>query len=150
MNLGCLDLNPWAVRRDDLDRPDKRRVDLDPQPDVTFAQVRVVALLVRELLAAHGISGFPRVSGSRGMYVVVPIEPSYRFTGIRRRALALARELERPRRRAGIVDAGDGAFPARGAREGDPLATLYDHSYDIRSCWTTSTETDAGGAGVST
>ena len=33
------DLNPWAVRRDDVDRPDELRVDLDPQPGVPYADV---------------------------------------------------------------------------------------------------------------
>src|SRR5581483_10793679 len=53
-NAGCLDLNPWAVRRADVDHPDELRVDLDPQPDVPFAWVRAVALSARDVLAEHG------------------------------------------------------------------------------------------------
>jgi DNA ligase D len=94
-NLGCIDLNPWAVRRRDLDHPDELRVDLDPQPGVDFASVRKVALLTREVLAEHGLEGFPKTSGSRGMHILVPIEPNHGFTDVRRAALALARELER-------------------------------------------------------
>ncbi|MGH9086506.1 MAG: non-homologous end-joining DNA ligase, partial [Acidimicrobiales bacterium] len=97
VNLGCIDLNPWAVRRNDLDHPDELRVDLDPQPGVDFAAVRQVTLLVRELLDDHGLAGFPKTSGSRGMHVVVPIVPRYGFTDVRRAALALARRLERRR-----------------------------------------------------
>ena len=44
VNLGCLDLNPWPVRRSDTDHPDELRVDLDPQPGVSFEAVRRVAL----------------------------------------------------------------------------------------------------------
>jgi len=95
VNLGCLDLNPWPVRRVDVDHPDELRVDLDPQPDVPFEDVRRVALEARSVLEEHSLVGFPKTSGSRGIHVNVPIEPRWTFTEVRRAALALARELER-------------------------------------------------------
>jgi DNA ligase D len=95
VNLGCLELNPWPVRRRDVDRPDELRVDLDPQPGVTFDDVRRVALAVRELLSEHELVGYPKTSGSRGIHINVPIEPRWGFSDVRRSALALARELER-------------------------------------------------------
>jgi bifunctional non-homologous end joining protein LigD len=94
-NLGVIDWNPWPVRREDLDHPDELRVDLDPQPDVAFAEVRDVALCVREVLEEHGLNGFPKTSGSRGMHVYVRIKPEHSFEEVRRAALALAREVER-------------------------------------------------------
>jgi DNA ligase D-like protein (predicted polymerase) len=94
-NLGCLDLNPWAVRRDDVDHPDELRVDLDPGPEVPFAEVREVALGVREVLGEHGLRGFPKTSGSRGIHIYVRIVPEHDFTEVRRAALALARAVER-------------------------------------------------------
>jgi DNA ligase D-like protein (predicted polymerase) len=95
-NAGCLDLNPWAVRRGDVDHPDELRIDLDPQPDVPFEWVREVALCVREVLDEHGgLVGYPKTSGSRGIHVNVRIEPRWDFLGVRRAALALAREVER-------------------------------------------------------
>jgi DNA primase len=90
-----IDWNPWPVRRDDLDHPDELRVDLDPQPDVAFAEVRDVAMCVREVLEEHGLNGFPKTSGSRGMHVYVRIKPEHDFEEVRRAALALAREVER-------------------------------------------------------
>ncbi len=94
-NLGCLDLNPWPVRRADVEHPDELRVDLDPQPGVVFDDVRRVALESRAVLAEHGLAGFPKTSGSRGIHVNVPVEPRWDFTEVRRAALALAREVER-------------------------------------------------------
>jgi DNA ligase D-like protein (predicted polymerase) len=94
-NLGVIDWNPWPVRRADLDHPDELRVDLDPGPDVPFSEVREVALGVREVLEEHGLRGFPKTSGSRGMHIYVRVESEHDFTEVRRSALALARAVER-------------------------------------------------------
>ena len=94
-NLGCLDINPWPVRADDVDHPDELRVDLDPTPRIPFASVRKVALVAREVLEEHGLRGFPKTSGKRGIHVLVRIEPRWSFTEVRRAALAFAREVER-------------------------------------------------------
>ncbi len=95
VNLGVIDWNPWPVRRSDLDHPDELRVDLDPGPEVPFSEVREVALGVREVLEEHGLPGFPKTSGSRGMHIYVRIVPEHGFEEVRRAALALAREVER-------------------------------------------------------
>jgi bifunctional non-homologous end joining protein LigD len=95
INLGCIDLNPWPVRRTDLDRPDELRVDIDPTPGIPFEHVREVSMVVKEVLEEHGLTGFPKTSGSRGIHINVRIEPLWGFTEVRRAALALAREVER-------------------------------------------------------
>src|SRR4051812_3423365 len=94
-NLACLELHPHPVRADDLDHPDELRVDLDPVPGVTWAQVREVARIVQSTLADFGLTGWPKTSGSRGMHVYVRIERQWSFLEVRRAALALAREVER-------------------------------------------------------
>ncbi|MEA2491681.1 MAG: hypothetical protein QOH21_3473 [Acidobacteriota bacterium] len=95
INLGCIDLNPHPVRATDLDHPDELRVDLDPGPGVAFEDVRRVALVVREVLEEHGLRGWPKTSGSRGIHVNVRIRQSWTFDQVRRAALAIAREVER-------------------------------------------------------
>jgi bifunctional non-homologous end joining protein LigD len=95
VNLGCIDLNPHPVRADDLEHPDELRVDLDPGPGVSWDDVRRVTLLVRDVLQEHGLSGWPKTSGSRGMHVNVRVERRWTFDQVRRAALALAREVER-------------------------------------------------------
>ncbi|MDQ6801463.1 MAG: non-homologous end-joining DNA ligase [Acidobacteriota bacterium] len=95
VNLGCIDLNPHPVRADDLDHPDELRVDLDPGPGVTFADVRSVAIIVREVLDENDLVGWPKTSGSRGIHVNVRVERRWTFDEVRRAALALAREVER-------------------------------------------------------
>ena len=83
------------MRRSDLDHPDELRIDLDPQPGVEWSEVREVALCAGDVLREHGMLGFPKTSGSRGIHVNVRIEPRWSFTEVRRAALALAREVER-------------------------------------------------------
>jgi DNA ligase D-like protein (predicted polymerase) len=95
VNLGCIDFNPHPVRSGDLDHPDELRVDLDPGPGVPWADVRSVALVVREVLEELGYTAWPKTSGSRGIHVYVRIEPRWGFSDVRRAALALAREVER-------------------------------------------------------
>jgi bifunctional non-homologous end joining protein LigD len=95
VNLGVIDWNPWPVRRADLDHPDELRVDLDPQPEVPFSEVRHVALSVRDVLDEHGLRGFPKTSGSRGIHIYVRLVADYDFLRVRTAALALAREVER-------------------------------------------------------
>jgi DNA ligase D-like protein (predicted polymerase) len=95
VNLGVIDFNPWPARRADLDHPDELRVDLDPTPGIGWDDVRRTALVVRGALADHGLRGYPKTSGSKGIHVMVRIEPSWDFLEVRRAALALAREVER-------------------------------------------------------
>ncbi|HEV8251994.1 MAG TPA: DNA primase, partial [Candidatus Limnocylindria bacterium] len=95
VNLGCIDLNPHPVRADDLDHPDELRVDLDPGPGVPWSMVRQVGVVAGEVLSDHGLTGWPKTSGSRGIHVYARIEPRWTFGEVRRAALALAREVER-------------------------------------------------------
>jgi DNA ligase D-like protein (predicted polymerase) len=93
--LGCLEINPWPVRSDDVDHPDELRIDLDPMPEVPFDWVREVAIVARGVLEGFGLTGFAKTSGKRGIHVNARIEPRWAFTEVRRAALALAREVER-------------------------------------------------------
>ncbi|MBF6559364.1 MAG: DNA polymerase domain-containing protein [Candidatus Binataceae bacterium] len=95
VNLGCLELHPHPVRAGDLDHPDELRVDLDPGPGVSWADVRAVALEVKFLLEEMGLRGWPKTSGSRGLHINVRIYPRWTFDEVRRAALALARAVER-------------------------------------------------------
>jgi DNA ligase D-like protein (predicted polymerase) len=95
VNLGCIELHPHPVRSGDLDHPDELRVDLDPGPGVSWADVRAVALEVKSLLDEMGLRGWPKTSGSRGMHVNVRIYPRWTFDEVRRAALALSRAVER-------------------------------------------------------
>jgi bifunctional non-homologous end joining protein LigD len=95
VNLGCIELHPHPVRSGDLEHPDELRIDLDPVPGVSWADVRRVAVEVQALLEELGLRGWPKTSGSRGMHVNVRIEPRWTFAEVRRAAVALSRAVER-------------------------------------------------------
>ena len=95
VNLGCIELHPHPVRSADLDHPDELRVDLDPGPGVSWSDVRTVALEVKALLEEVGLRGWPKTSGSRGMHVIVRVQPRWTFAEVRRAAIALSRAVER-------------------------------------------------------
>ncbi|MCP2258320.1 DNA ligase D [Streptoalloteichus tenebrarius] len=94
-NLGTFDFHPWPVRRDDVDRPDELRVDLDPQPGTGFGEAVRVAGVLREVLDEAGIVGYPKTSGGRGVHVLARIRPEWDFVHVRRAVIALARAVER-------------------------------------------------------
>jgi bifunctional non-homologous end joining protein LigD len=73
VNLGCIDLNPWYARCDDVDRPDFLHFDLDPVPPATFDAVRATALVVRDALTALRMPAHVKTTGSKGVHVYVPI-----------------------------------------------------------------------------
>jgi bifunctional non-homologous end joining protein LigD len=74
VNLGCIDLNQWYARCDDVDRPDYLHFDLDPGPGVKFGKVREAALVVRDALEALHMSPLVKTTGSKGVHVYVPIK----------------------------------------------------------------------------
>lgn len=73
VNLGCIDLNQWYARRDDVDRPDYVHFDLDPVKGATFENVLETALVVRDALAALEMPSLAKTTGSKGVHVYVPI-----------------------------------------------------------------------------
>jgi bifunctional non-homologous end joining protein LigD len=73
VNLGCIDLNPWYARCDDVDRPDYLHFDLDPGEGATFEQVCETSMAVHDALDEMKIPNYAKTSGSKGIHVYVPI-----------------------------------------------------------------------------
>lgn len=73
INLGCIDLNPWYARCDDVNRPDYLHFDLDPVEGTSFSRVCETALLVHDALERLKIPNVAKTTGSRGFHIYVPI-----------------------------------------------------------------------------
>jgi len=95
VQMSTVEFHPWNSRREDTEKPDEWRIDLDPGPACDFATVRRVADIAHEILDELGAVGYPKTSGGKGMHVYVRIRPEHGFADVRRGALAFAREVER-------------------------------------------------------
>ena len=95
VQMSSVEFHPWNSRRDDPEKPDEWRIDLDPGPLVRFETVVRTARVVEEILAELGITGYPKTSGGKGLHVYVRIVPEWGHRVVRRAALAFAREVER-------------------------------------------------------
>jgi bifunctional non-homologous end joining protein LigD len=143
-NMGCIDMNTWYSRVDRPDRPDWVLFDLDPSDDAGFPEVVRVALLIKDVLDALGLEGFPKTSGADGFHVLVPVARRYGYGRTRELAEIVAGTLARlhpglvttewakAKRRGVLVDAnqnGEGKTiasaysvrPVAGARVSTPL-----------------------------
>lgn len=90
-NYTVIEIHPRLARADQPDHPDNVMVDLDPSAGATWDDVKEVAAVVRELLDARDLVGFPKTTGSRGMHVLVPVARRYTFEETRLFAEDLAR-----------------------------------------------------------
>ncbi len=95
VNLGCIDLNPWYARCDDVDRPDYVHFDLDPVEGTGFDRVRKTAVVVRDALKSLGMNPLAKTSGSKGMHVYAPIVRGPAQKDVWRFAKAFANELDK-------------------------------------------------------
>jgi bifunctional non-homologous end joining protein LigD len=130
VNMGSIDLNTWYSRVDRLDRPDFVLFDLDPSPDIGFAETVEVALLVKEALDTVGLRSFCKTSGADGIHVLAPIErrstyeDTRQFAEIVAGALAsthrglVTTEWSRAKRRGVLIDANQNG-------EGKTIASVY-------------------------
>ena len=130
VNMGCIDMNTWYSRVDRPDRPDFVLFDLDPSPDVGFAETVQVALVVKAALDALGLVSFAKTSSAEGMHVLVPVERRYTYDDTREFseivAGAIARthrglattEWSKSKRRGVLIDSNQNG-------EGKTIASVY-------------------------
>ncbi len=93
-NLGCIEMNPWLSRKQDLEKPDYLVIDLDPDRQ-SFAQVVEVALEVRKVLDQAGAESFCKTSGATGMHICVPLQAGYDYEVARDFAEAVCRAVNK-------------------------------------------------------
>ncbi|WP_430543434.1 DNA ligase D [Xanthomonas sacchari] len=75
VQFNALEFHPWGAKAQRPDVADRVVFDLDPGPDVPFAEVKRAATDIRKLLAQLELESFLRVSGGKGLHVVVPLAP---------------------------------------------------------------------------
>ena len=73
--MGIVEIHTWNATDDDIERPNRIVLDLDPGPQVTWTQVVTAATLVRDVLKTLGLESWVKTTGGRGVHVVLPITP---------------------------------------------------------------------------
>ena len=95
VNQGCLGFHTWPYLAATPEVTDELRIDLDPTPGQTFADIRAAGFRVKDLLDELGIHAYPKTSGNRGLHIYARLEPRWDSFDVRAAAVAMARELER-------------------------------------------------------
>ena len=100
VQASVLEIHPWGARIEDVDRPDRITMDLDPGPGVAWPDVIAGAEDIRERLKAVGLESFVKTTGGKGLHVVIPLTPKADWTEVKTfaQALALAMEADSPDR----------------------------------------------------
>jgi len=83
-NMGCVEVHPFHSVSKSLDRPDYAIFDFDPSEGSRWEQVVAAARLLEIALGQLGLVGYPKLSGSRGLHVYVPLEPEHDYGRVRR------------------------------------------------------------------
>jgi bifunctional non-homologous end joining protein LigD len=73
VQMNAIEFHPWGSRIDEPEKPDRLVFDLDPAPGIGWSDLVAAAKDVRTRVRAHGLESFPRLTGGKGLHVVVPI-----------------------------------------------------------------------------
>jgi bifunctional non-homologous end joining protein LigD len=72
--VDAVELHPWGATVDDIEHPDYLVFDLDPGPNIKWEFVAESALRLRAMLADEGYDCWPKLTGGKGVHLMVPIE----------------------------------------------------------------------------
>ncbi len=91
--MGVAEIHTWLSRTDEPRRPDRIIFDLDPGPDLSWEQIVATAAIVRDECDALGFVPFVKGTGSKGLHIVLPIEPVWEFERVHALAKNIAEQL---------------------------------------------------------
>ncbi|MEG9432986.1 non-homologous end-joining DNA ligase, partial [Terriglobus sp. ADX1] len=95
--MSVLEIHPWGSRNDDLERPDRIIIDLDPDESLSWSTVCEAALEVRDVLKSAGVESFVKTTGGKGLHVLFPITPKHDFAVMKAWTHGLVQAMEQAR-----------------------------------------------------
>jgi bifunctional non-homologous end joining protein LigD len=96
--MGVLEIHPWGSHNNDLEHPDRIIIDFDPDSAIPWSTLADSAAEARKALKSLGLESFLKLTGGKGLHVVVPIEPEQPWPAIKDFAhrFVLAMEQQNP------------------------------------------------------
>lgn len=95
VQMGTIEFHGWQSTLAHKGKPDQIIFDLDPDPTVPFEAVKLAAEDIRVRLASRKLASFARLSGGKGIHVVVPIRPEHDWGKVKDYARSFAEEMAR-------------------------------------------------------
>ena len=92
MNLRTIEQHPWHSTVAKLDKPDWIAIDLDPK-QASWSHVLEVALITKAVCDEVGLNAFPKTSGSSGIHIYVPLQPTNTYDRVAEFSRLLAGEV---------------------------------------------------------
>jgi bifunctional non-homologous end joining protein LigD len=93
--MGVLEVHPWGSMNTDLEHPDSVIIDLDPDPAISWRTLADSALDIRKRFKKLGLESFLKLTGGKGLHIVVPITPEYDWSTVKQFAHDFVLQLER-------------------------------------------------------
>jgi bifunctional non-homologous end joining protein LigD len=93
--MGVLEVHPWGSCNDELEHPDRIIIDLDPDLSIPWATLTSSAADVRKQLKKLGLESFLKITGGKGLHIVVPIQAKYDWPTIKQFAHSFALQMEK-------------------------------------------------------
>ncbi|GAA5483130.1 DNA ligase D [Haloferula sargassicola] len=90
---GTLEFHPWLGSVDRPDRPDQVIWDLDPHRSVPWEETLGTAFLLRDFLEKHGLHPVAKLSGGKGVHVILPIARTQPWAVVKSYARKVAAEV---------------------------------------------------------
>lgn len=91
--MGVAEIHTWLSHTDAPGRPDRIVFDLDPGPSTSWESIVAAAAWVRTQCEALGFTCFVKSTGSKGLHVVIPIEPVWEFERVRALSRSIAEKI---------------------------------------------------------
>lgn len=82
-NQACIEMHPWLAKINNINCPNIAVFDLDPMPPLGFHDALEIAPFVKQALKEFGLEGYPKISGSTGVHVYVPLKQVYTYQQIK-------------------------------------------------------------------
>ena len=95
VQMGVLEIHTWNSVFEDIERPNRIVIDLDPGERVAWPDVVRAGRLVRKALEALDLESYPKTTGGRGLHVVVPLVPHADWSACLDFSRALSEAIER-------------------------------------------------------